>query len=435
MKQVIQFIKRKCFQLKNRAPSVNAETGCVRYTRDMHTLSRAQLSKAALKVLYRLKEASYSAYLVGGGVRDSLIGRMPKDFDVATDATPEQVHALFRNSRIIGRRFRLVHVYYRHGEYIEVSTFRANQAGKTQDAAAGLSMITCDNTYGTVVEDARRRDFTVNALYYNIADFSVIDHVGGMQDLEKKCIRMIGDPLVRFHEDPVRMLRAIRLSAKLDFRIDAATYAQLKASAHLLEKVAPARLLDEFIKLFFEGYAEHSFNVLMKTNYIPVLLPSLSPVLSGNMQSSALELIRAGLVKTDQRYAQKQRITPAYLLAVFLWPVLRTHMKQAQSESMRFAKALHYAVEKTLHPANTLFSVTRKMRVMMQSMWTLQYHLDLRRPRRVYHLIQQRYYRAAFDLMALRAEAGEADPEKVDWWQRFYESSSKVRQKMLEALR
>lgn len=402
--------------------------------RSDHTISRKAISPNALKVMYRLREAGYEAYLVGGGVRDLLLARQPKDFDVATNATPEQVRHVFRNSRIIGRRFRLVHVFYRD-EVIEVSTFRAGAALPEEAEPVEQSVerltIKSDNTFGTIEEDAWRRDFTINALYYNIKDFSVLDFMHGMQDLRERRLRMIGDPTQRFHEDPVRLLRAIRLAAKLNFHLDDAMLAPLRELPYLLHHVPQARLSDEMIKLFFEGHALVTFELLQQLGYIEVLLPEVASCLP---TPTVAQLVRETLRTTDQRFAHQQRLTPGFLFAALLWPVLQHHVHQQQQGGARFAMAFHHATHETLQAQSKVCLLTKRMVVMMRGVWTLQYHLQKRRPNRVYHLLANRYFRAAFDLLGLRVQAGELSPECYQWWDSFQHAKPKQRAEMVDAL-
>jgi len=276
--------------------------------RKLHCISRENISPNALKVLYRLKKSGYSACLVGGSVRDLLLDRRPKDFDVATNATPEEVRQLFGNSRLIGRRFRLVYVFFPE-ETVEVSTFRASTTEKP-------SMLTADNTYGTIEEDAWRRDFTVNALYYDIADFSVVDYTQGMQDLKNRLLRVIGDPVQRYHEDPIRLLRAIRLAAKLQFHIHSDTEAALIQLPHLLQHVPPSRLFDALLKLFFDGYAVLTYQYLNKYNYLNVLFPQAAQVLQERKSDQDERLIEIAMQATDDRFSSGQSLNPGFLFSI-----------------------------------------------------------------------------------------------------------------------
>ncbi len=404
-----------------------------------HVISRNDISNNALKVLYRLKDEGFTVYLVGGSVRDLLLKRKPKDFDVVTDATPEQARKIFRNSRIIGRRFRLVHVYFKN-EIIEVSTFRANieephvDEGRIKEGNEKL-VIKADNVFGTIEEDAWRRDFTVNALYYTVKDFSVVDYTGGLADLDKRQIRMIGDPLQRFHEDPVRLLRAIRLAAKLEFSIEPATEKPLRELNHLLQHVPQARLLDELIKLFFEGNAVITFKFLNEMDYVPTLFPTLDKLLKDDSSSKIKILINAALRETDARFHSGRHLTPGFLLGVFLWPVAELAHRLHQKNGMRFFKALHQAMTETIKDQSAVCLVTKRMVVMMHSMWTLQYHLEKRRPKRILHLLKQRFFRAAFDLLELRAEAGQVPLSLVKWWRDIQSAKPKKQLLMVENLK
>src|SRR5690554_3041302 len=291
-----------------------------RIPRDAHPISRKDISSPALRVLYRLREGGHEAYLVGGAVRDLLVGLKPKDFDVATDATPEEVKALFRNCRLIGRRFRLAHVVFGR-EIIEVATFRANVddgSGDRQTHEDGRLLR--DNVYGTVEDDAIRRDFTANALYYTIEDFSVRDYVGGFEDVQNRVLRLIGDPETRYREDPVRMLRAARLAAKLDFSIEPATAAPIRALAPLLSEAAPARLFEECLKMFLTGHAVASFDRLERHGLLPAMLRLAFIAAAASGSSARRTAVRAGLRGTDKRGAEDEPGSPASRFAPLLWP-------------------------------------------------------------------------------------------------------------------
>ncbi len=398
--------------------------------RAKHCISRQDISENALKVLYRLQSAGFDAFLVGGGVRDLLLGRQPKDFDVATNATPEEVYATFRNSRMIGRRFRLVHVFFK-GETIEVSTFRA---GPTAEKDQPIDLTVSDNTYGTIEQDAWRRDFTVNALYYNIKDFSVIDYTGGMLDLERNVIRMIGDPAKRFHEDPVRLLRAIRLGAKLGFEIYTDTHAHLNELAELLKKVPQSRLFDEVLKLFFEGNAFVTYQKLLETNYLSALFPETAEILSQPGSEQYATLIELAMKATDRRFKNKQPLNPGFLLAILMWPVVQKRLHEHQAKHGKLFPALHSAIQETLSCQLQTLSIPRRMTAMVRSVWVLQYHLQRQRSKRIFHIFHQRFFRAAFDFLMLRAESGEPLQSLVDWWQDFQEAKHKGRLGMIKAL-
>ena len=400
--------------------------------RKKHSLSRKQISNNALKVLYRLHESGYLAYLVGGSVRDLLLGRQPKDFDVATNATPEQVREIFRNSRIIGRRFRLVHVYF-SGETIEVSTFRAN-IGEFKQEQPKESMLQNDNVFGTIEEDAWRRDFTVNALYYNIADYAISDFTQGMKDLRKKRIRMIGDPNQRYHEDPVRMLRAIRLAAKCNFSIEPETAKPISKLLHLLSHVPPARIFDEILKLFFEGNAEVTFRRLQEYGLITSLFPESAKTFS-KKDSRDSKLILLALKATDHRFANGLSLNPGFLLSVFLWPAFQKRMKYYLKKNKRLFHAIDLAMEDTISKQLETVKIPKRLIAMIRTIWILQFYLQRRRARRVYRVYEDRYFRAAFDFLELRVKNGERLKEILAWWSKFRNVDKDTQRSMIEKRR
>lgn len=385
---------------------------------DAHPVTRKLIGRNALKVLDRLNENGHRACLVGGGVRDALVGLKPKDFDVATDASPEQVKSLFRNSRIIGRRFRLVHVVYGR-EIIEVATFRAaHDAGEGGEVAAS-GRIVRDNVFGTIEEDAIRRDFSVNGLYWDVADGSVVDYVGGLADIESRVFRLIGDPLVRCEEDPVRVLRAVRLAAKLDFSIEPATHAAMRRVSPELGKTAPARLFDEVLKLFQGGYAEKSFDAVREHDLLRHLFPALQRRLNHleDEAASTLEsMLRAALANTDRRVSQGKPITPAYLLAFMLWPEVEEAALKAIKQGEPAHDALHGAAEIALSEQIQATSIPKRFSGPMKEIWQMQPRLERDRGGRALSLMEDRRFRAAYDFLCLRASV---DPELkavAHWW-------------------
>jgi poly(A) polymerase len=404
-------------------------------SREDHKVSRKFISDNALKVLYRLNKAGFSAYLVGGSVRDLLLKRQPKDFDVATDAHPEQIRGIFRNSRIIGRRFRLVHVYF-HNEVIEVSTFRANSEELTREKGDDEMpvMVSSDNTYGTIEEDAWRRDFTVNALYYNIENFSVIDYAGGMLDLRQNLIRMIGDPTQRFHEDPVRLLRAIRLSAKLGFKVEANTEAPVFKLPNLLWHVAPARLFDEILKLFFEGNAVVTYKSLLHYGYMRILFPITYEALKKRNNKKDVQLIRLAMEATDARFAEGKSLNPGFLMSVLLWPAVQLCLDEKQVHPKKLYQAFLESIDDVLAKELQTISIPKRLTAMMRAVWLLQSHLIRRRGKRVYRTLSHRYFRAAFDFLELRVESGENYREVYTWWKDFQAVNHEERGQMVEKL-
>lgn len=402
--------------------------------RHEHKVSRKFISPNAIKVLYRLNKAGYSAFLVGGSVRDVLLKRKPKDFDVATDAHPEDIRKIFRNCRLIGRRFRLAHVYF-HDEVIEVSTFRANVSQQNDIVDGEMPvMVKSDNTYGTIEEDAWRRDFTVNALYYNIKNFSVCDYTGGMLDLKQHLIRMIGDPTQRYHEDPVRLLRAIRLSAKLGFTVEEKTEEPLFKLSNLLWHVAPARLFDEILKLFFEGNAVVTYKSLLHYGYMRVLFPITFDAITHRNNTLDTQLIKLAMKATDDRFANGKSLNPGFLMAILLWPAVQDQLDKEEEQHHHFHQALHAAIDNVLLKQVETVSIPKRMTAMMRAIWLLQYHLIRRRGKRVYRTLSHRYFRAAYDFLELRAKSGEDYQDEVDWWHQFQTTDKGGRAHLIDTL-
>ncbi|MEZ5591079.1 MAG: polynucleotide adenylyltransferase PcnB [Gammaproteobacteria bacterium] len=388
-----------------------------------HTVSRSNISSGALKVLYRLHNAGYRACLVGGGVRDILLGREPKDFDVGTNATPEEIRKLFRNCRLIGRRFRLAHVQF-GGEIIEVATFRAlngpdpglEPEDSDDSAPVEAGLIRSDNVYGTIEEDAQRRDFTVNALYYDIADFSLLDYAGGLDDLQTGIIRVIGDPEVRYREDPVRMLRAVRFAAKLGFRLHPDTEAPIHKLAHLLRQVPSARLFDEILKLFISGYATQTFELLRLYGLFRHLMPLTERCLRKLQAGFPRTLLIRALNNTDQRVLENKPVTPAFLYAALLWAPLCDRIEILKERGLSPQEALHQAADELIEQQNKHTSLPRRFSVPMREIWALQNRFERRSGKRAMAFLTHPRFRAAYDFMLLRAEAGEPVAELAQWW-------------------
>ena len=389
-----------------------------------HSISRAQISENALKVLYRLKNAGYEAYLVGGGVRDLLLGREPKDFDVATDARPEQVEKEFRNCRLIGRRFRLAHVRF-GDEIIEVATFRSSGAADTREADeddgdrahdGGTGRILRDNIYGSVEEDAERRDFSVNALYYDIRDFSVRDYVGGLPDLRDGVLRLIGDPEVRYREDPVRMLRAVRFAVKLGFKLHSGTEAPIGRLGGLLADVPPARMFEEILKLFLYGFGEQAFEALRHHGLFEQLFPRTEAALAVEEEGFPLTFIAKALASTDDRVQQDLPVTPAFLFAALLWEPVRQIARQLEAEGVHPAEALRRAADEVVDEQVKRVALPRRFSTPMIEIFSLQPRFLQRQGKRPQRLMEHPRFRAAYDFFVLRAQAGEADPEVAAWW-------------------
>ena len=384
--------------------------------RDGHGISRKDISPNALRVLYRLREGGFAAFLVGGAVRDLLIGGHPKDFDVATDATPEQVKSLFRNCRLIGRRFRLAHVIYGR-EIIEVATFRANEDDGSGDReTVGEGRLSRDNVYGTVEDDAVRRDFTANALYYAIEDFSVRDYVGGFEDVQARVLKLIGDPESRYREDPVRMLRAVRLASKLDFSIDPTAAEPLPRLSELLSGAAPARLFDECLKMFMAGHAEKSFLALERHGLLAALFPETAKALATNRSGALRATLLQALRSTDARVAEDKPVTPAFLFAALLWPAYCRELAVLQKAGVDPLAAQQRAADRvTLHQAERI-ALPRRFSQPMQEIWLLQPRFSQRQRKRVFRLLAHPRFRAAFDFLELRGSSSPKIAEDVAFW-------------------
>jgi poly(A) polymerase len=391
--------------------------------RSDHTISRGDISESALKVLYRLKKAGYAAFIVGGGVRDLLLGLHPKDFDVVTDALPDEVRQLFRNCRLVGRRFRLAHIRFGR-EIIEVATFRAAGNGESLDLEhhAESGRILRDNVYGTIEEDVWRRDFTANALYYNIADFSIWDFTTGMEDIRSRKLRLIGDPEKRYREDPVRMLRAVRFAAKLDFEIDASAAAPIGELAPLLRDVPAARLFEEVLKLFQTGHAVRSFNLLERHGLFGYVFPDASAQLAGPNGDQVRALIEQGLANTDQRVAQDKPITPMFLYAVMLWPGIRQLAAElVEHDGYSEVQATTEASYRVTAGQQASTSLPKRFAAPMREMLQMQHRFDNRRGARAARFLEHKRFRAAYDFLLLRTACGEVDPALAAWWTEIQE--------------
>jgi poly(A) polymerase len=410
-----------------------------------------------LKVLYRLKEAGYQGFLVGGAVRDLLLGLRPKDFDVATDALPEDVRRLFRNCRLIGRRFRLAHVFFGN-EIIEVATFRAAAAPEREDAedldaeggpeggsdpggAEGApdaisdepaefippsdsehrafdprGRILRDNIYGTIEEDVWRRDFAANGLYYNIEDFSIWDFVDGVNDVKARRLKMIGDPETRYREDPVRMLRAVRFAAKLDFSIEPNTEGPIRRLAYLLDGVPPARLFDEVLKLFLSGFGAKAYRLLQQYGLFEHLFPQSAAAFALPPYAYAAEMLEMGLANTDERIAADKPVTPTFLFAVLLWSAVLRELNERQAGPTPDLALLLQVIDTVLRAQQSRIAIPRRFGIPMRELLMLQPRFNRRSGVKSLSLLQHPRFRAAYDFLLLRSQAGVADPELAKWW-------------------
>lgn len=393
--------------------STPATAGTTVIPRDRHAVSRKMISNNALRVLYRLRDAGFQSYLVGGAVRDMLLGILPKDFDVATDARPEQIRQLFRNCRLIGRRFRLAHIHFGQ-EIIEVATFRGS--GEDGDRELANGRLLRDNVYGTLEEDIFRRDFTANALYYNIADFSIRDDVGGAADIAARRLRLIGEPEARFREDPVRMLRAVRFAAKLNFQIDPDSARKIPQLAYLLGEVPPARLFDETGKLLLMGHAERSFDLLRQHALLPALMPQVADSLTGDAGQAVERFVRAALASSDERVAVGKPLTSGFLLAVLLWWDAQRIHAALVADGHEALLAWQRAADAVIGSFCRRIAVPRRISLVTQDIWSMQHWLTQRSRRRVIRLLAHPRFRAAWDFLVLRAVLEPELTDLVEWW-------------------
>jgi poly(A) polymerase len=402
-----------------------------------HNLSRADIDDNALKVLYRLHNAGFKAHLVGGCVRDLLLSRHPKDFDVATDANPEQIKRLFDNCRLIGRRFRLAHILFGR-EVVEVATFRGQTGLDDEDNLDRLNtengMILRDNVYGDIEEDVWRRDFTMNALYYNIADFGLIDYVGGREDIRQRVIRLIGEPEQRYREDPVRMLRALRFAAKLDFKIDPQTAEPIYEMGELLKDVSAARLFDEVIKMFHGGSARKTFELLEQYGVLRYLFPATSACLESSSYPFARSLLEHVLDNTDTRIHEGKSVTPAFLYAAFLWLPLLKKLKFKPGASLpnviEIQKAASFVIQRQISST----AVPRRFTAMVREIWGLQPRMQRYTGKRALQLLHHPRLRAAYDFLCLRGQAGEAVHDRAEWWTEMLKKPLEEQQQMADQL-
>ncbi len=393
---------------------------------DEHGVSRDGISYGARKVTDGLQAAGYSAFVVGGAVRDLLLNRHPKDFDVATDATPEEVRRVFRRSRIIGRRFRLVHVMFGE-ETVEVSTFRrAMDAEEAETDEHGR--ILRDNVFGDQEQDAARRDFTANALFFDPSSQDIHDYHHGYADIRANLLRMIGDPATRYREDPVRMLRAVRLSAKLGMKLDGATAAPIAGMKDLLANVPQARLLDEMLKLLLSGHAFECVRKLRAMDLHHGLLPMLDVILR---QPLGEKFVMLALKNTDQRIREDKPTSPAFLFAALLWHEVLAAWRHREEAGERPMQALHEAMDEVLDRQRERLAIPRRHDAIMKEIWLLQPRFEQRGGQRPYRLLELPRFRAGYDFLLLRCESGEADAQLGLWWDEFQDASDERRAEML----
>jgi poly(A) polymerase len=416
---MIQKIIRRILGTNTKSkPAVIKKKGAKEIPFKVHQINQAHLSKNAIKVTHTLQEAGFDAFIVGGAVRDLILGIAPKDFDVATNATPEQVQSLFRKSRLIGRRFQIVHVTYYGGnkpEIIEVSTFRAmlnNESEHITDSGRILR----DNIWGSQSEDAARRDFTINAMYYNPATQIVLDYHGGMYDIQQGLIRMIGDATQRYREDPVRMLRAVRFAAKTGFAIEAKTLAPIQELAPLIHDVPSARLFDEILKLLMSGHAWASLESLRNAGLGKGLLPMIDAILEQNQENGFAKI---ALERTDERVQQGKPISPGFLFASLLWHEVYLGWQNQQQTGKPLIPALNDAIDEVLASQREVFAIQRRFETDMREIWSLQPRFERRVGKMPYRLLESPRFRAGYDFLCLRAQADEVPNSLANWWEKF----------------
>ncbi|MDO6706488.1 polynucleotide adenylyltransferase PcnB [Photobacterium sp. 1_MG-2023] len=424
--------------------SGNEEPSLQVYQREEHGISRKDISENALKVLYRLNKAGFDAYLVGGGVRDLLLDKEPKDFDIATNATPEEIKALFRNCRLIGRRFRLAHILFGR-DVIEVATFRGHHDASTAKLPAGKQavasrnhegMLLRDNVYGTIDEDAERRDFSINALYYNIRDFTVADYANGVNDLQNRLVRLIGDPETRYREDPVRMLRAVRFAVKLDMQIEAKTAAPIQPLSTLLLDIPAARLFEESLKLLQAGCGLETYKMLREYNLFQQLFPILSEHFTEDHSSQTEKMIEHILAATDERIADGKRVNPAFMFAAMLWyPVMIRAEEISSTGGLNDYDAFMIAANDILDEQVKTLAIPRRLTTTVREIWQQQHRFSRRFGKRAFAMLEHPKFRAAFDFLEMRGQfEGEDVAELAAWWHQFQFADRTERAKMVQAL-
>lgn len=426
------------FRSPLRKPQQHTRTTPEVLNSSQHSLQRSQFSRYAVNIVERLQNAGYQAYLVGGCVRDMMLNITPKDFDVATSATPEQVRAEFRNARIIGRRFKLVHIHFGR-EIIEVATFRANHPQDDEEEDSNQSSrnesgrILRDNVYGTLEEDAQRRDFTINALYYDPVSERVLDYANGVHDIRNRLIRLIGDPEQRYKEDPVRMLRAVRFAAKLDFGIEKHSAQPIRSLAPMLRDIPSARLFEEVLKLFLSGHAAPTFEMLVDLELFEPLFPASSKALEYN-PTYTHTLISNALINTDLRIKQNKPVTPAFLFAALLWPALPAKVLRAQERGMPPIAAMQEAAHELIIEQCQRIAIPKRFTLPIREIWDMQERLPRRSGKRTDLLLDNSRFRAGYDFLLLRETAGEQTDGLGQWWTDYQDCNDSERRDMIRDL-
>ena len=421
---MIRKLLRRAINVLRRDPSPSTSSAAA-IARGNHGIHRDAISSGARRTCETLQQSGFKAYVVGGAVRDLIAGIVPKDYDLATDATPEQVRSLFRRSRIIGRRFQIVHVM-QGGETLEVSTFRAAHDADTQKDEHGR--VLRDNVWGSLADDAARRDFTINALYFDPATETVLDYHHGVADLKQKTLRMIGEPRARYREDPVRMLRAVRLSAKLGLSIDPAARSPIREMAVLMENVPAARVFDEMLKLLFSGHAVECVKRLRDEGLHHGLLPLLDVILEQPMGEKFVMLALSG---TDERVRQGKTTSPGFLFATLLWHEVLADWDARKSKGEVPIPALFEAMDSVLSQQTDKLAITRRISGDIKDIWALQPRFEKRTGKATLRLLEQQRFRAGYDFLLLRSQSGEVAMELGEWWTAFQEGDMEQRLAML----
>jgi poly(A) polymerase len=425
---MIRKLLQKVFKPKQKN-SVSHTSAAQRFSKRTHGINKRHISPSALKTIEGLQQAGFEAFIVGGAVRDLMLGKVPKDFDIATDATPEQVRQVFRRSRIIGRRFRIVHVMF-GSETIEVTTFRGHHLTEDDNAqVAETGRILRDNVFGSQQEDAMRRDFSVNALYYDPKTEEVWDYHDGVADIKKGVLRVIGDVETRYKEDPVRMLRAVRLSAKLGLKIDRASEAPIARLADLLQDVPPSRLFEEMLKLFMSGHAMESAAALRQHGLHHGVLPLLDVVFE---QPMGERFVTLALKNTDQRVQQDKPVSPAFLFATLLWHEVLATWQKYQAQGEKSFPALQQAMYEVSDIQAEKLSIPKRFSITMREIWGMQPRFEQRGGQRPFRLLEHERYRAGYDFLLLRCESGELDISLAEWWDTFANADTATRTQMLQ---
>ena len=410
-----------------------AKNKAVILSRGEHGISRKNIDEHALKVLYRLHKAGFQACLVGGAVRDLLLDMKPKDFDVATDATPEEVNSLFRNCRLIGRRFRLAHIHFGR-QVIEVATYRTNHDMSQSGMQDESGRIVRDNVFGGLSDDVWRRDFTANALYYDISNFSVIDFVGGYEDIKRQRLCLIGDVETRYREDPVRMLRAIRFSAKLGFDIEEKSKTPIYSLGHLLEDIPAARLYEEVLKLFHSGHAVRSFELLLEFDVLKHLFPEAAKSIAKD--ESVKHMLTIAMQNTDERIRKDMRVTPAFLLAALLWDPVNSKVHELTDSGMPYSVAIQKIATRVLSQQAASVSIPKRFTSTMRDIWGLQTRFHYRAGKRAMAVLEHEKFRAGYDFLCIRVQSGEVAQDQdlqgdCEWWTDIQEQTTEQQKNAL----